>query len=486
MLLCGPGPSAAAADNLDFHTGTLAGWENRGKAFRLLGGKVPAVTSSDRGGKGHAGILRFVFEVPPGTGEINFRAYAAMAGEDEWWPGDPKLNIVLAAAGKHIIPKQVKTKEGWKAASLLLPTEDGKPREYRWNVGSYVGRTVQIIIADQDRQVGSFVYCTGFHVVQLENTEAKNFSKFMVRLAKKNKLAPPVRYESKHFTALSNADDHFSRLRLNNCELIYHLFFEHFRRKGFNLRTPPARLMVAIFESQTGFEAYLGQKMPLGIVGIYHPGTNRLVVYDIGTNPAFVAAKGEAIRRGKMIHRRIDEKRYVDTVERLAREFRTGANIGTTMHEVAHQLSFNTGMLNRKADMPIWLAEGLACYCEATENDYWLGIGQPNSGRVASIAAALNGHGQLIPLRDLLAWDNWRLTNNVLVGYAQSWALFKMLMEEKPKALRAYLRLIYNRRTPDHRLLDFREIFGADLKAFELRYLHYLEGLAREHKGPNR
>ena len=42
-----------------------------------------------------------------------------------------------------------------------------------------------------------------------------------------------------------------------------------------------------------------------------------------------------------------------------------------------------------------------------------------------------------------------------LLGYAQSWALFRMLMEERPKQMRAYLTLIWDRRTSEHRLTDF-------------------------------
>jgi hypothetical protein len=486
LLLSGPGPAATPPENLDFRTGTFTGWENRGTAFRITVGRVRAVTSSDQGPQGHTGVLRKVLVLPRRAGEIRFQAYAVAPGEDDYWPGDAKLNVILAGAGKRIIPKEVRTKESWTTAPLLLPPEAGKPREYRWDVAAHAGRTVQLIIGDQDKRPGAYLYCTGFRVLLREDTEAKTFSRFMVKLAKEHQLIPPARYDSRHFTALSNADEGFTKLRLNNCELIYHLFFDHFRGKGFALHKPPAKLMVAIFDSQAGFEAYLGQKMPLAIVGIYHPGTNRFVVYDFGTNDAFVAGKRAALRRGQMLRRFNMEKRYVETVERLAREYRSGANIGTTMHEVAHQLSFNMGMLNRRGDVPAWLAEGLACYCEATQNDYWLGIGEPNPGRLGTLAAVFAGRGRLVPLRDLLAGENWRMTNSVLAGYAQSWALFKWLLEEKPRSLRKYLRLIYDRRAPDHRLTDFGQVFGSDLRAMEFRFDKYLRQIVDDYKETHR
>ena len=46
---------------------------------------------------------------------------------------------------------------------------------------------------------------------------------------------------------------------------------------------------VAIFDSPQGFEVYLGQKMPVGISGMYHPGTNRLLLYDQSENRQLLA-----------------------------------------------------------------------------------------------------------------------------------------------------------------------------------------------------
>jgi hypothetical protein len=151
------------------------------------------------------------------------------------------------------------------------------------------------------------------------------------------------------------------------------------------------------------------------------------------------------------------------------------------MHEVAHQLSFNCGLLNRAGDVPVWLAEGLACYCESTENGAWQGVGEPNSSRAATLARAGKS---LMPLRGLIENDDWirRATtvDQVVLGYAQSWALFAMLMEQRPKALRKYLALIESRRTMDHRLADFAEVFGADLDKFEAGYQAYVRQVVQQ------
>ena len=78
------------------------------------------------------------------------------------------------------------------------------------------------------------------------------------------------------------------------------------------------------------------------------------------------------------------------------------------MHEVAHHLSFNCGLLNRNGDVPYWLGEGLACYCEATEHGVWQGIGESNSERLQVLAAVDAGQLKRIALRDLIETDDSR------------------------------------------------------------------------------
>jgi len=59
-------------DNLDFHHGTLAGWEGEGFAPAPAGRHGPsagfAVCSSDRGPKGHKAMLHRTITIPPGAG----------------------------------------------------------------------------------------------------------------------------------------------------------------------------------------------------------------------------------------------------------------------------------------------------------------------------------------------------------------------------------------------------------------------------------
>ncbi len=488
LLLSVPAPAQAApATNLDFRAGTLTGWEGDGLYVTTLGrGPTPslAVSSSDRDKPGHTGVLHRAITLPPGAGVVRCYAYAVRPKGVE---ANERLDVGLMAAGRRVIPKEVRQPDSSfkKAAFLLPPGKDGKPREYVWRVHNYGGQAVRIVLADEDTRLGCHLVCTGFEVIPAEEFDGREFGRFMLKLVKDHKLSPVYRYDSSHFLALSNAPEEFTGRRLGNCELIYDLFFEHFRQKGFRVYEPPSKMMVAVFDTHAGFEAYLGERLPGAVTGVYHPPSNRLLVYDFGTNRQFVAEKAQAQALVKRIPSELHRRRFTATVNRLTEEFRKDANIGTVMHEVAHQLSFNCGLLNRDGDVSRWLGEGLACYCESTENGMWQGLGEPNPERVEVLARLFRGQGKYIPLEDLVGSDAWILgrttAEQVLIGYSQSWALFKWLMEERTEGMRRYLPLVYTRKTTDRRTADFTSAFGADLKRIELRYIEYMKEQVEEY-----
>lgn len=312
--------------------------------------------------------------------------------------------------------------------------------------------------------------------------EAREFSQYMVGLQKRHKLNPMARYDTAHFTALSNAEDEFSTARLRNCEMLYRRFFTYFCGKGFAVREPATKLMVAVFDTEAGFKAYVGPKETRGAQGIYDTRTNRLVIYDYRENRQFQTERQKAADASKRLLQ-LQRDQYLGTLDRVAREFATDRNLSLISHEVAHQLSFNGGLFNRDGDAPFWAVEGLACFCEPAENGQWLGIGKPNTDRLRTLAQA---KGKLVPLRTLVTGDGWKAGSQrgTLLYYAQSWALFHLLMEERAPALRNYLRLIYSRRTPDHRWTDFLQAFGPDSEDLEKRLAEYVRLLVERHVTP--
>ena len=489
-LLAGSVLPAAPVPNLDFTEGRLTHWTGQG-FYVTTGAAGPSlhggVCSSDLGPAGRKALLHRTFMVPPGAGAIHFTA--ALVRPDGLGASAP-LEVTLEAAESHFIPRQVRTAQGWKPAPRLLPFVKGRPHEYLWPVSDLIGQTVRIVLRDDDDRPGCYLYCSGFRVLSADAWNGREFAGFMLGLERTHHLAPMTRLDSKHFLAIGNAADEYTEERLYNCETIYALFFDHFRKKGFKVREPGVRLMVAVFDSQSGFEAYLGRRMLAAATGVYHPPTNRLVVYDYAQNRSFIANKKQGEQMVGQIRSTLDRQRISGQFSHFAQTRRADANIGTIMHEVAHQLSFNGGLLNREGDVPLWLAEGLACYCEATTNGSWQGIGEPNPERVNTLAGPARGQGTFIPLRHLLAGDDWlrRATDvrQVLLGYAQSWALFRMLMEQNPRGMRNYLAIVHPRRTPEYRLADWAQAFGTDLAAFENQYQGYMRTLVRRESRPVR
>jgi hypothetical protein len=474
-----------SVDNLDFASGTLKGWEGEGFALRKL--PTGFVASSENKGLGdEEALLHRAFVVPENAGYIRFKACArGTTGEQN----ASTLDVVLFAHGKRIIPKQVKTNGGWQAATSVLRQKNGDLKEYIWPVSQYAGQTLRIALVDEGNRPDHYLICTGFQVLSVEQHEQREFSALMVNLTATHHLPPVLRYDSRHFTALSDADEGFSEMRLQDCETMYTLFYDHFRRKGFALRQPSAKLMVAIFDTQAGFEAYLGQNVPTGLTGMYHSKSNRFVMYDFGQNRNYVSAKRQAEQRGRQIGSQLDRQRYLGTLERRARDVRADANIGTIMHEVAHQISFNSGLLNREGDVPLWAAEGLACYCEATRGGTWQGIGEPDPERLPLLASAMRTQTKLMPVQELVKSERWLKMSDpkqVYLMYAESWALFSMLMEERPQDLRKYFELIYSRQTSERRVADFEQAFGTNWTRHDRKLEDYVQRIVSQFGNPRR
>ncbi len=481
-------------ENFDFRDGTLKGWE--GDGFILTRGdatgpsnKIGVCSSDGVNPAGKAKISR-TFTVPDDAARLHGEAFLALG---PGYTADFRLDVVLLDEARSLIPKKVRTATGWAPLTGTLPRLDGKPREYVWNLSALRGKQVTLILRDQDERKGCHLYASGFRIAAVPPAVAaappteqplalaeqdEDFVRFMLGLQTNHRLNKFSRFDSKRFTALSNASDKFSTQHVKYCEIFHDLFLDHFRRRDFALHTPKQRLMLAIFDSPDGFDAFLGQKMPAGVTGVYHTPTNRLALYDLAANKHLLAMKKQQLKQGTLIWNGRDRSQFVETVERRFNDASFDAGLSTTMHECAHQMSFNTGLLNRQGDMPVWLAEGLACYCESTNEGSWQILGAPNPLRIESLRQV---KGSFLPLDQLVGNDLWLRTPRVLLGYAQSWAMFRMLMEERPKALRKYLATIHSRRAPDHRMNDFREAFGPDLATLEQRHHAYLRDLVARH-----
>ena len=81
---------------------------------------------------------------------------------------------------------------------------------------------------------------------------------------------------------------------------------------------PKRRLTLIVLRDQDSYSALLGEAPGKDVGGHYDLETNRLVIFDFRPQQAAIAAEADRV------------------------------NLFTLVHETAHQLSFNTGILNRQ------------------------------------------------------------------------------------------------------------------------------------------
>jgi hypothetical protein len=270
------------------------------------------------------------------------------------------------------------------------------------------------------------------------------------------RIGPLVTVRSAHYVAIGDAPEAFIKLILGDCEQLASDYQKHFQSHGFAVHPPERRLAVAVFRDDRSFGKFFrlpplielaGKEESYQPAGIYDRRTNTLNVFDW---------------------------RNVPIKPRSAYK-----NMQTLSHEGTHQLSFNTGLLNREGDTPLAIIEGLGTYGEARKIQGPCDLGRPNLTRMDELAK-LQRRMAWIPMRELLADDSTLRaggSTRVSLGYAQSWLLVHYLMKDQDTLprFRNYLQAIAKRTTPDHRLEDAQAHLGdldhldRDLRRYAVR-----------------
>ncbi len=246
-------------------------------------------------------------------------------------------------------------------------------------------------------------------------------------LARKAGLPPFRSSETEHFFGIGDAPDPYREQALRIGETLATAFQKHFRGKGFDVNLPKHRLTVVTLAGPDSYAAFLGRDPGQVIGGHYDLDTNRLVIFDFRPDAANLAADPQRI------------------------------NTLTLIHEATHQLTFNTGMLDRVGDIPLCLSEGLAMYGEV-----WRPTGRPQPQMGAINTPRLQALAQgaaWIPLDRLLNDDEpLRAEVTQQQAYAQSWLLVHALLTSPNRAtltgFRTYLDALRGRRDPKYRLDD--------------------------------
>ncbi len=246
--------------------------------------------------------------------------------------------------------------------------------------------------------------------------------------------------EADRYVAVGQADDDYMDASVSICNTLAEDYLEHFNELGFEVRLPESPLVLVVLSDAEAFSRYLDEPADVQVGGVYDLEGNQLVIFDF---------------RG--------EEGLLERAEAI--------NTLTLMHEAMHQLTFNSGLLDRGGDVPLAISEGLAMYAE-TRRAYGPArgrrFGQVNRGRLEALRLGFREGLTWIPLKDLIADDSLLVQERtVQLAYAESWLLVDYLIGRRAsrtrrRSFRSYLERIREVRLGDkeRRQSDARAALG--------------------------
>lgn len=310
--------------------------------------------------------------------------------------------------------------------------------------------------------------------------------------------------KSEHFLVVYDTPAVWARSRVNLLEMTHDRFYRSMRALGFELTPLRHRLVCVLFARHADFIAYARRRGVLNMEwsgGFYSSGDNRVAFFANQTKPNFAdsgekiaAAQAQVVKIDRQIaqatnaqaHGEVARLRSVraNFVKKLGELGQRHArvvglsNLAATVHEAAHQVSFNSGLQRRGRAYPLWVNEGIATSFETTHPAGGFGPTHDNPGRRRALNKAR-------ARRELIPWDKFVGLAGVPEGetarqaaYAQSWALWHVMANTRAAKLRDYMKGLGEARRPDRtdaeRVARFRDAMGlqGDWGAGVLGWLH--------------
>jgi uncharacterized protein DUF1570 len=256
------------------------------------------------------------------------------------------------------------------------------------------------------------------------------------------------------YLGVGDAPDLFRTAALQTCETLALDYLDHFKALGFPVKAPAQRLVVVTLADRRSFLAFLGKDLSANVIGIYSRGANLLMVYD---NRA--GNERDRVTRGRFF------------------------NHVSLAHEAMHQLTFNTGLLNRVGDIPLAIIEGLALYGETRRTTGRTPPGLVNQERLRTLAYRQRQGMTWTPVKQLLVDDHLVQDADDAkrsdFSYAQSWLLVHYLLKtpDRLPQMREYLQAVFERKDASQRLEDAQAHFGdlarldAHVRAYAVKLL---------------
>jgi len=229
--------------------------------------------------------------------------------------------------------------------------------------------------------------------------------------------------ETDRYFSLGDAPDDFRDGALVVCEGLARTLRKHLTTKGIEIVMPGKKMAVVVLAGRKSYEAFKGEAAGGDEGGLFDLDANRLVIYQT-ENPI--------------------------------------VNTFTLVHEATHQLTYNTGLLSRRGDVPVALSEGFATYGEVWRKDR-PSLERPNGPRLG-VLKKTGGKGiKWIPLAKLLTDDEVFFSKKTeQLAYAESclWIFDLLQTADGAKKLQIYLAAVRKRANPGHRVEDAETAFG--------------------------
>lgn len=271
-------------------------------------------------------------------------------------------------------------------------------------------------------------------------------------------------HQAKHYVVVYNTTLKYAQWTSSLLERLQKGFLAYWKRKGCDVKEPELPLAVVIFGDKDSYLRYAREELGSAAgsaIGYYSFQSNRITMYDL---TGMQSLRREDSRRGSL-----------HDITAMLSEPEAAPLVATIVHEATHQIAFNCGLQKRFADNPVWLAEGLAMFCETPDlfsNRSWSGIGRVNYDRWDLYRDNAN-NDKVLPLQSLIVNDDrFRISRTAVDAYAEAWAWTYFLVTWHTDEFVAYMKDIANKPllTSDDkkgRLADFTKHFGSDFTALE-------------------
>jgi hypothetical protein len=275
-------------------------------------------------------------------------------------------------------------------------------------------------------------------------------------------------FDTGHFRIIHQAQTREVEKIAGLLDIAYERFNLVFSGIGFTVGSPKEKLTWICFDDSGRFSDYAMQadKTNLSWLSSY---------YSTKTNIVAIVKPGKIPDLPGQSLSRVPETSGDILAINAAPESQNQTDTVRIMHEVAHQLAFNTGLQKRNVMYPLWVSEGLATMFETELS------GSCDAIRSARLVE-MQKNNRLCRLSEFVTIT--RLPSDTELQkdfYAQAWGLFRFLSENRKDGLVKYFAQLYELKPgPRNKTTLCSEFVGSfgPVEQIDKSWLDFIGGLS--------